>query len=229
MFQIKICGITSVDDAISVARAGADAVGLNFYAGSPRYVPLRQAGPIVDALPDTMLKVGLFVNAAVGEICEKFEHLRLDLIQLHGDEPPAFLSELGDRPVMRAFRLGPEGLDPVDRYLAECRRLNCTPCLTLIDACVKGKYGGSGQVADWQALKTFQSDETVSADTARPPLVLAGGLTSENVAAAISTVRPAAVDTASGVESSPPLKDPAKVAAFVRAAREGFDRPRVTC
>ena len=224
MFQIKICGITSVDNALSVARAGADAVGLNFYPGSPRYVPLQQAGPIVDALPDTVLKVGLFVNAAVDEICKMFELLRLDLIQLHGDEPPAFLSELGDRPIMRAFRLGPEGLDPVDRYLAECRGLNCTPRLTLIDACVKGMYGGSGQLADWRALKTYQSDETVSADTARPPLVLAGGLTPENVAEAINSVRPAAVDTASGVESSPPLKDPAKVAAFVRAAREAFDR-----
>ena len=106
MFRIKICGITSVEDARAVAAAGADAVGLNFYAKSPRYVTPEKARQIVNALADELVKVGLFVNAAVEEVCETFDQLGLDLIQLHGDEPPTFPARLGGRPVMRAFRLG---------------------------------------------------------------------------------------------------------------------------
>ncbi len=109
MFQTKICGITSVEDALVVARAGADAIGLNFYARSPRYVTAATAANIVKILPAGISKVGLFVDTPAGEICRLFDHLQLDLIQLHGDQPPEFLAQLGLRPVMRAFRIGPEG------------------------------------------------------------------------------------------------------------------------
>lgn len=216
MFRIKICGISSVDDAESVTRAGADAVGLNFYANSPRYVTLEQARPIVDVLPDRIVKVGLFVNAAADQVAGTFDRLGLDLIQLHGDEPPELLAALGDRPVMRAFRPGPGGLQPVAEYLRRCRRLGCLPRLVLLDAHVKGAYGGTGTVADWAALRQYPIEQN------SPPLVLAGGLTPENVAEAIRTVRPRAVDTAGGVESSPGRKDPAAVEAFVRAACMAF-------
>ncbi len=216
MFRIKICGITSVDDARSVARAGADAVGLNFYPKSPRQVTPEQARQIVDALPDRMVKVGLFVNAAAEHVLATFDQLGLDLIQLHGDEPPEFLAALGGRPVMRAFRLGPEGLRPVTEYLDRCRGLACLPQLALADAHVKGKYGGTGEVADWSILREYHTGVEY------PPLVLAGGLTPCNVAEAIRTVRPAAVDTSSGVESSPGKKVPADIAEFVCAAREAF-------
>ncbi len=217
MFQIKICGITNVDDARTVAQAGADAVGLNFYPKSPRYISTDQARAIVQALPEPLVKVGLFVNAEVDTVCRTYDELGLDLIQLHGDELPAFLTQLGDRPVMRAFRLDQRQLDPVRQYLDTCGQLDCTPRLVLLDAFVQGEYGGTGELADWTAIQGFQTESSL------PPLVLAGGLTPGNVAEAIRTVRPAAVDTASGVESSPGQKDPAAVEAFIHAARAAFD------
>ncbi len=215
MFQIKICGITNVDDARTVAQAGADAVGLNFYPKSPRYISTDQARAVVEALPGPVVKVGLFVNAEVDAVCRTYDELGLDLIQLHGDEPPAFLAQLGDRPVMRAFRLDQRQLAPVRQYLDTCGQLDCTPQLALLDAFVQGEYGGTGELADWATIQGFSTGQI-------PPLVLAGGLTPQNVAEAIHTVRPAAVDTASGVESSPGQKDPAAVKAFVHAAREAF-------
>lgn len=221
MFRVKICGITSVEDAGSVAEAGADAVGLNFYARSKRYVPVPRAQAIVQSLPAGIVKVGLFVSAEAGETCETFDRLGLDLIQLHGDEPPLFLTQLGGRPVVRAFRLAsPDGLDAVMRYLAECRGMNCMPRMTLVDAHVEGAYGGTGQMADWQALTGYRPWEP---EEPIPSLVLAGGLTPDNVAEAIRTVRPAAVDTASGVESSPGHKDRALVGRFVERARHAFE------
>jgi phosphoribosylanthranilate isomerase len=212
MFRIKICGITSVDDAITVAQAGADAVGLNFYARSPRYIGDNVAREVIRALPDGITKVGLFVDTPAADICRLFDELSLELIQLHGDQPPEFLPQLGGRPVMRAFRIGPEGLSPVMDYLACCQALGVPPALVLLDALVAGQYGGTGKTADWDVAKRYLAKPDM------PPLVLAGGLTPANVAAAIRAVRPAAVDAASGVESQPGRKDPAAVGAFVQAA-----------
>ena len=217
MFRVKICGLTRADDIAAAAAAGADAVGLNFYPKSPRYVAPDRAAALAAAVPQGVLKVGLFVNATAEDVCETFDRLALGLIQLHGDEPPALLTQLGGRPVMRAFRIGPEGLAPVMEYLAECRRLKCTPKLVLADARVEGAFGGTGQVADWQLLASYARDGSL------PPLVLAGGLTPENVAAAIRAVRPAAVDTASGVETSPRRKDPAQVRRFITVANDAFE------
>ena len=215
-FRIKICGVTTVDDALAVARAGADAVGLNFYPRSPRYIDVEQGRRIADALPPEVVKIGVFVNAPQGEVCRTFDRAGLDLAQIHGDEPPEFLSRLGDRPVIRAFRLGREPLPAVIDYLERCRRLACLPKMTLIDSHAKGAYGGTGTVADWSLLSAYRADDWL------PPLVLAGGLRPGNVAEAIRTVRPAAVDTASGVESSPGRKSEALVKAFVEAAGEAF-------
>lgn len=228
MFRVKICGITTVEDAIVVAEAGADAVGLNFYPGSKRYVPVPQALMIAGALRKAVVRVGVFVNAETDEVCETFDRVGLDLVQLHGDEPPDFLRQLGGRPVVKAFRLGQEDiyfnlgrqdLYTVGRYLGECRDMKCMPRMTLVDANVEGAYGGTGQVTDWEAVKTYQPARV---EDPIPPLVLAGGLTPDNVAEAIRTVRPAAVDTASGVESSPGHKDRALVERFVQSARQAF-------
>lgn len=216
MFRVKICGITNVADARAVVQAGADAVGLNFYPKSPRYVAPDRARHIAARLPAGVVKVGLFVNADAAEVCETFDRLGLDLIQLHGDEPPEFLDSLRPRPVMRAFRLGPAGLPPVLEYLDRCRQLGCSPQLTLLDAHIPGQFGGTGMTADWTVAKGYP------ADPEHPPLVLAGGLTPQNVAQAIRAVRPTAVDTASGVELSPGRKDPAAVVDFVEAARQAF-------
>ncbi len=225
MFQIKICGITSVEDALAVAQAGADAVGLNFYPQSPRCVGMDLAQQIVAALPEGVVKVGLFVNASPREVCQTFDRLGLNLIQLHGDEPPEYLRRLGGRPVMRAFRLAAGQLERVLNYLDQCRRLGCVPRLTLLDAAVPGQYGGTGEVADWDTAKEY------CRRPGYPPLVLAGGLTPSNVATSITCTRPTAVDTASGVETvasegvavTPGKKDPLLVCAFVEAAKKAFE------
>ncbi len=216
MFKIKICGVTTPDDAGAVARAGADAIGLNFYGASPRYIEPEAARGVAHQLPDRIVKVGLFVNASARTVLQTFEQADLDLVQLHGDEPPAFLAELGDLPVMKAFRLGDQGLAPVLAYLDACRSLDAAPKLVLIDSFAKGSYGGTGNTADWGAASSYPRGEGF------PPLVLAGGLKPSNVAAAIRQVRPMAVDTASGVELSPPRKDPALVREFVQAASRAF-------
>lgn len=226
VFRIKVCGITSIDDALAVARAGADAVGLNFYRRSPRYVTAEAARDILGSLPTGIVKVGLFVDTSADEVSRLFDDLRLDLIQLHGDQPPEFLAQLGGRPVMRAFRVGSSvgnahlaadtSLHFVAEYLARCRKLSASPTMVMLDALVVGEYGGTGQVANWHAAGQYVTKPGA------PPLVLAGGLTTENVAAAIRAVRPAAVDVASGVESHPGRKDPAAVVAFVEAARAAF-------
>lgn len=217
MFQVKICGITTPEDARTVADAGADAIGLNFFARSERFVRDDVASAIAQAVPSSVTKVGLFVNAPAARIRELFDGLKLDLIQLHGDEPPEFLVELGGRPVMRAFRVGAD-LSPVRDYLTHCRALHVTPRAVLIDAFQADRYGGTGRTADWTAVAKSRD---VWGDL---PLVLAGGLKAENVAVAIECVRPVAVDTASGVESAPGRKSPKLVVAFVAAARTALAR-----
>jgi phosphoribosylanthranilate isomerase len=216
MFRIKICGVTNRDDALAVVQSEADAIGLNFYPRSPRYISRDAARAIIAVLPDEIVKVGLFVNAPLSDVCQTFDELNLDLIQLHGDEPPEYISQLSNRPVMRAFRIGGDGLSPVLDYLARCRPLHVLLRMVLLDSLVPGKYGGTGKAADWTAAKQYLADFDL------PPLVLAGGLTPDNVAEAITTVCPASVDVASGVESSPGRKDPAAVHAFVRAAILAF-------
>jgi phosphoribosylanthranilate isomerase len=222
MFHVKICGITRVDDARAAAAAGADAIGLNFYAGSKRYVDERAAAEIVAQLPPGVLKVGVFVNAQAADVCRIFDKLQLGLIQLHGDEPPEYLADLGGRPVMRALRMGKEGWEPILGYLDRCRELGCPPRMVLIDAFQSGQYGGTGQTADWSMLAPWRSH------LGDLPLVLAGGLTPENVAQAIDAVKPSGVDTASGVEQAPGIKDSSRIAAFVHNA-QAAGQPRSPC
>jgi phosphoribosylanthranilate isomerase len=211
LFRIKICGITNVADAHAAVQAGADAIGLNFYAGSPRFLEPNGAEAIVEALPDHVVKVGVFVNSTAEKVLRTCERLGLDLIQLHGDEPPELLAELAGRPVMRALPFGAAGIDPIVDYVERCLALDATPQLILLDADRKGAYGGTGQSLDWQRV-------TKEKDRLDVPLILAGGLTSANVAEAIRIVRPAGVDTASGVEAAPGRKDLAKLRDFVAAA-----------
>ena len=130
MFQIKICGITSLSDAQTVAQAGADAVGLNFYPASPRCIAKSEAREICNVLSPEIVRVGVFVNAEAKEICRTFDELKLNLIQLHGDETPDLIAQLGTRPVMRAFRLDQHGLPPILAYLEDCKRLGAVPKLS---------------------------------------------------------------------------------------------------
>ena len=219
-FKIKICGITTPEDGQLVAEAGADAIGLNFYEPSPRYVTTKQANAISQNLPDAIVKVGLFVNSPLEQILQTMERVPLDMIQIHGDEPPEFLKQLRDqgvRRLIRAFRLGPKGIGPVLEYLAVCRQLEASPDMAILDAYHSGEYGGTGTVTDWEAAAEFAKLE------ARPQLLLAGGLTPENVAEAIHHVRPDGIDTASGVEFSPGRKDPDLVRQFVAHAKAALE------
>ncbi|HUY31163.1 MAG TPA: phosphoribosylanthranilate isomerase [Pirellulales bacterium] len=216
MFRIKICGVTTLADALAAADAGADAIGLNFHPGSSRFVSRDQAAEIAAALPSGIQKVGVFVNPTADDVRHTVERLSLDLVQLHGDEPPEFLARLGEIPVLRAFRLEAGGLPAVSDYLAECRQRDATPAMVLLDAFRVGAYGGTGLSLDWTVAAAYHQF------SAAPPLVLAGGLAAANVAQAIAAVRPAAVDTASGVEASPGRKDHAQVAAFVAAAKKAL-------
>lgn len=216
MFQIKICGVTTVADALDAVAAGADAIGLNFAARSPRCITIEQARLIAASLPAQVVKVGVFVDTIKATVLEIAEAVGLNMIQLHGDEGPERVNELAPHSVVRALRCGTAGIAPTVQFLSECRVAGRLPDAVLLDAAVGQQFGGTGAIADWQVARAYAQLRDV------PPLILAGGLTSENVAAAIAAVGPAAVDTASGVESSPGRKDPAKLRAFVQAAREAF-------
>jgi phosphoribosylanthranilate isomerase len=217
MFQVKICGINCAADAQTAALAGADAIGLNFYPPSPRYVDLTQAEEIVRGLPRGLATVGVFVNSPSAEVRTVANRLKLDHVQIHGDEPPAYLSELEGLPTIRAMRCDGD-LQAVFDYLAECQRLGCSPQALLIDALRPGQFGGTGQAADWNAVAAARDR------LAGIPTILAGGLNPGNVAEAIGVVRPEAVDTASGVESAPGKKSPQLIQAFVDAAWAAFRR-----
>jgi phosphoribosylanthranilate isomerase len=212
MFRVKICGLTDPRDARLIQAGGADAIGLNFYEKSRRFVSADRALAILAELPKSVQRVGVFVNATDDEVCRMYDHLQLDLIQLHGDEPPEYLLSLGGRPVVRAFRLGPAGVAPINEYVDQCRALDVVPHALLIDAHQPGVYGGTGVIADWDLLARQRSELN------QLPLILAGGLRTENVAEAIAKVQPQAVDTCSGVESPSGLKSAELVNSFVAAA-----------
>ena len=217
MFRVKICGLTSPDDADSCVEAGADAIGLNFYRPSPRYVPRDVAQAIARRLPPTVTKVGVFVNASADEVLETCEQVGLDAVQLHGDESPQVARQLSGLRVIKAFRCARPDPEQVTEYLFACAALGGRLQAVLIDACQSGSYGGTGQVAEWSLVQQLRTVPIAV------PIILAGGLRPENVAAAIEATHPAAVDTASGVESDPGRKDPVRVREFVRNARAALE------
>ncbi len=217
MFRIKICGMTSCDDARAAANAGADAIGLNFYPRSRRFVSLDIAAQIAATLPDGVTTVGVFVNATADEINQVVERVGLGCVQLHGDEPPTLLAQLASHvPIVRAYRCGADGLAPLSQYFTACRTHGREPDAVLVDADAGADYGGTGEAADWWLVA--KEKHLLGA----VPLVLAGGLTPRNVAAAVAAVRPHGVDVASGVESEPGRKDVALVQQFIAAARSAL-------
>jgi phosphoribosylanthranilate isomerase len=215
LFRIKICGVTSIQDANLVAESGADAIGLNFVDDSPRCVTIETARQLAAVVGDRLTKVGVFVNRPVEEVNRIAAAVNLDMVQLHGDESTEACSQVVG-PVVKALAFGPQGLAPLLQFWEACQQLERPLAGLLIDASVPGRYGGTGSTIDWSRLATCRDQLD------RVPWALAGGLCPGNVARAIATVAPSGVDVASGVESSPGTKDRIKTSAFVSAAKTAW-------
>lgn len=206
MTALKICGITREQDALAAAHAGANAIGLVFYAKSPRHVTPSRGAELLRVLPPFVTSVGLFVDAPADQVTQTLAAARVDLLQFHGDESPAYCRQF-NAPYLKAARVRP-GLD----LLQYARDYHDAKAL-LLDAYVEGTHGGTGAVFDWALIPK----------NLPLPVVLSGGLSAENVAMAIQAVRPWAVDVSSGVEipglANKGIKDAAKIAAFVTGVR----------
>lgn len=200
--RIKICGITRVEDGLAAAHLGVDAIGLVFYAESPRAVTFAQARAIVDALPPFVNVVGLFVNAEADFVRTTLAEVPLNLLQFHGEEKPEYCAAFGV-PFLKAVRVRP-GVDLL-QYAQEFHDAQGL----LLDAYVEGVRGGTGTTFDWSLIPRVL----------QRPVVLSGGLDTENVVAAIRAVQPWAVDVSSGVESAKGIKDAAKMLAFINGVR----------
>lgn len=198
--RVKICGITQQSDALACVEAGADAIGLVFYDASPRALSAKQAAGIIAALPAFVTTVGLFVNAEADAVKHVLAEVNLDCLQFHGDEPESYCTQF-NRAYIKAIRMQQQ------TDLAAAAQQYSTARALLLDTYVKDVPGGTGQTFDWG---------WVNHEVAKP-LVLAGGLTPENVAAAIARIQPYAVDVSGGVEQSPGIKDLARVRQFIQA------------
>jgi phosphoribosylanthranilate isomerase len=204
--RVKICGITNLADAQAAVAAGADALGFNFYEGSPRHVSLKTAAEISKQLPPFAMRAGVFVNAPEEFVTRAIGECSLSLLQFHGDEPPEFCVQFGLMS-MKAFRIRDvKSLKELPLFQTDAY---------LLDAFSPEARGGTGERFNWALA--------IEAQKFGKPIFLAGGLTPENVADAVRTVRPFGVDVSSGVESAPGKKDHAKIRAFIAAARSAAD------
>ena len=198
--RVKICGITRVEDAVSAVNAGADAIGFVFYTPSPRAVSIAQAQQIVAAIPPFVSVVGLFVNAPQTEIESVLSKVRLDILQYHGDESVHECEQI-NLPYYKAIRVKAD--TNLLQYEAEFKSAKAL----LLDTFSEAAVGGTGQVFDWNLIPKNMTK----------PVILAGGLTTENVGSAIKQIQPYAVDVSGGVEATKGIKDAAKIAAFMQA------------
>lgn len=204
--SLKVCGVTRRDDALALVRMGVDAIGANFWPSSKRHIHPRDAAWLGE-ISGRILRVGVFVNQPVEDALTLWRDGLIDVIQLHGDEGPAhhdaFIAAAA--PFFQSLAFRADG--------SHAGELPAGAAAVLLDAHAPGVYGGTGRTIDWLAARTLRD--------ARPdvPMVLAGGIHPENAAAAVAAVRPVAIDTASGVESSPGIKDPAKINALLAALR----------
>jgi len=196
--RVKICGISRVEDALFAAECGADAIGLVFYAASPRAVTLEQAAQIAQSLPAFVTCVGLFVNPRPEEVLDVLKQVSIDCLQFHGEETAEFCEQF-DRPYIKAIRVSND--TDISRQASQHTKARAV----LLDAYVEDVPGGTGQQFDWSRVPT----------ECLKPMILAGGLTAKNVAAAIRRVKPYAVDVSGGVESSKGIKDQVKIRQFI--------------
>jgi len=211
--RIKFCGLTREEDIDAAVRAGADAIGFVFYPPSKRVLTLERAAQLRACVPPFVSVVALTVNAAEADIRAIMNQVRPDLLQFHGDESPEYCRQFG-LPYLRAFRVGAPGLETEDALLESCLS-HRDAAGWLFDSHSEG-YGGSGKRFDWSCLNTLAGHARAR------PIVLSGGLNTGNVRAALSQVRPYAVDVSSGVESAPGIKCPVKMQEFANEVRR-FD------
>jgi phosphoribosylanthranilate isomerase len=202
MTRVKMCGITRPQDGIAAAQAGADAIGLVFYARSPRHVGLEQAVAIVRALPPFVSTVALFVNPTAAEVEAVLRQVRPDLLQFHGEESPEFCRAFGV-PYLKAARVRPQ------TDLLQFAALYADAQGLLLDAWNEAAHGGTGERFDWNLIPA----------NLPKPIILAGGLTPANARLAVETVRPWAVDVSSGIELAKGIKDAALIAAFMKEVK----------
>lgn len=204
MVHVKICGITSAADAQAAIEAGANLVGFNFYAKSPRHISEDKAAEIRSKLPKKVKAVGIFVNPLPADVITLRSSLKLDAVQLHGDEPPEIVAEIASIvPVIKAFRVEPEfPITSLEEYSGAFA--------FLFDAAHTDQYGGTGRTTDWDVARRASLKHRI---------ILAGGLKVENVAPAVRIVRPYGIDVASGVESSPGKKDHDLLREFIKEVR----------
>ena len=195
MTQVKICGITNVEDALCAVKLGAAALGFIFYALSPRNIDPEDARKIVCAMPAELVKVGVFVNESVAEVKRIVEYCGLDMIQLHGDESPAYCREFKEVRIIKAVELkNNNDLNQAFHY---------DVAAILVDSRHAGLYGGTGRKADWELARRVRDQK---------PLILSGGLNEDNIGDALKEVKPNALDINSGAESEPGKKNHAKLA-----------------
>jgi phosphoribosylanthranilate isomerase len=196
--RVKICGVRSIEEAEAAIEAGADALGFNFWPRSPRYISQNAARSVIERVAPLISSIGVFVNEDQRRIADIVSDVGLSAVQLHGDETPEFCAGLGSIKIIKAIRVESN---------FDCASLTSYPVsMVLLDANIKGSYGGTGKVFDWR----------VAVEAKRyARIILAGGLTIENVREAIATVKPVAIDVCSGVESEPGRKDPDKVRRFM--------------
>jgi len=204
MVRVKICGITNAADARAAIEAGANLLGFNFYGKSPRHITEEEAVEVRSQLPKRVKAVGIFVNESPADVVALRQSLKLDAVQLHGDETPETVAEIAPLvPVIKAFRVEPEfPLATLDEY--------SEAFAFLFDAAHTGQYGGTGHTTDWDVARRASLSHRI---------ILAGGLKVENVGAAIRIVRPYGIDVASGVESSPGKKDHGRLREFIQEVR----------
>lgn len=200
---VKICGITNEADALAAVEAGADALGFVFFESSPRHITHADAAAFIHRLPPYVVKVGVFVDAPADEVVNAIRQCGLNVLQFHGAEDPDYCLQFGLM-TMKAFRVrDAASLEELTRFRTDA---------WLLDAYVAGQAGGTGETFNWELARAAQGRGR--------PIFLAGGLTPENVAAAVKQVQPYGVDVSSGVEATPGKKDHAKVNAFIKAAKE---------
>ena len=209
MVQIKICGITNVEDGVVAAGAGADALGFVFHPASPRYVEPETAQKIIRELPPEVCTVGVFVNLAAAEVLQIAERCGLDFIQLHGSETGEYCRRFPSQRLIKALSFrSEEELSMIADYPVRA---------FLVDAHDPDRFGGTGKTCDWNLARKA---------AARYPLILAGGLSVENILAALEAVNPLAVDVSSGVEAQPGKKDHEQLRSLVAAVRRYGSRAR---